>query len=61
MTVKQLINVLKKVPQDLPIAIWNDISWQTKDDPHYIKISECVWTHSNYPYDKEDFNYINLE
>ena len=61
MTVKQLINELKKFPQDLPVATWGDIDWKSKEDPHYIKVTQKTWTHSNYPYDKDDFDFVSLE
>lgn len=61
MTIQQLINGLKKFPKDMPIAIWGDIDWKSKDDPHHINIIKSTWVHSNYPYDKDDFDYINLE
>ena len=61
MTVEQLINELKKYPKDMPIAIYGNINWIDKDKPDIIQIEERVWIDSNYPYDKPDFLYINLE
>ena len=61
MTVAQLIEELQKFPQDMPIAINDDISWVTKENPHHIFIERCTWIHSNWPYDKPEFDYINLE
>lgn len=61
MTVKELIKELQKWPQDMPIAIMWDIDWVTRDDPHWIKVSKRTWTHGNWPYDKDDFDYIDLE
>lgn len=61
MTVKQLINELKKFPQDLPVTTWSDINWKSRDDPHHVSVTKKTWTHSNYPYDKDDFDYIDLE
>ena len=61
MRVKELIEELKKLPQDAYIASYDDINWSTKDDPHDIKIVKHTWVHSNYPYDKPDFDYYNLE
>ena len=61
MTVKQLIEELKKYPEDLPVATIYDIDHTTKDDPNWIRVTEQTWTQSNYPYDKPDFTYINLE
>ena len=61
MTVKQLKKALDKFPEDMPVATFSDINWMTKDDPNWITVKEQTWTHSNYPYDKEDFKYVNLE
>lgn len=40
MTVKQLINELKKFPQDLPVTTWSDIDWKSRDDPHHISVTK---------------------
>lgn len=61
MKVKELIEELKKLPQEAYIASYDDISWWSKDDPHDIKIVKHTWIHNNYPYDKPDFDYYNLE
>ena len=61
MTVKQLIEKLKEFPENMPVATLNDINPEDIDDPEWIKISIVTWTHSNYPYDKPDFDYVNLE
>lgn len=61
MTVKQLIEELQKQPQDMPVGIMYDIDWVARDDPHWIKAARATWVHSNWPYDKDDFDYINLE
>lgn len=61
MTVKQLIEELQKFPEDMPVTILNDISWVTKNDPHYLQVKQTTWEHTNYPYDKPDFHYINIE
>ena len=61
MTVKQLIDELKQFPENMPVATICDIDWNTKDDPHWIKVQKQMWEHNNYPYDKEDFEYVNLE
>lgn len=60
MTVKQLKEKLNEFPDDMPVATFNDISWQSKDDPNWIEVKKCVWECSNYLYDKPDFEYINL-
>ena len=45
----------------MPITINDDINWATKENPHHIFIERCTWIHSNWPYDKPEFDYINLE
>ena len=45
----------------MPVAIYNDINWGNKDIPDVIQVQKRRWTHGNYPYDKPDFLYINLE
>ena len=61
MTVKQLIEKLKEFPENMPIATFNDINPEDIDDPEWIKVSIATWVHSNYPYNKPDFDYVNLE
>lgn len=61
MTVKQLIEELQKWPQDMPVTTLSDINWVARDDPHWIKVSKRTWTHENWPYDKPDFDYVDLE
>ena len=38
-----------------------DINPNDIKDPNFIKVSEHTWVDSNYPYNKPDFDYINLE
>ena len=61
MTVKQLIEKLKEFPENMPVATFNAIKPKDIDDPEWIKVSIATWVHSNYPYDKPDFDYVNLE
>ena len=61
MTVAQLIEELQKWPQDMPIAVYDDINWTTKDNPYHIFIKRRTWIDSNWPYDRPEFDYINLE
>lgn len=61
MTVQQLIEELQKWPQDMPIAVYDDINWISKNIPDVIQVQNRVWVDNNYPYDKPDFLYINLE
>lgn len=60
MTVKQLKKELDKYPDDMPVATHFGIDWALKDDPHCIEVKQTTWIHANYPYDKEDFEYVNL-
>ena len=60
MTVAQLINRLQQFNPELPVAVGYDINYVTKDCPDYIEVVLCTWVHSNYPYDKPDFDYVNL-
>ena len=61
MTVKQLIEELQKYPQDMPVATMYDINPEDIKDPYWIKLKICTWAHGNYPYNKPDFEYLNLE
>lgn len=61
MTVKELKQELDKFPDDMPVATVGDIGWSTKDDPHWIKVTKKTWIHTNYPYDKPEFEYVDLE
>ena len=60
MTVKQLKQKLDKFPDDMPVTTMNDISWCDIDNPDFIEVTKCTWEHTNYPYDKPDFEYVNL-
>jgi len=60
MTVKQLIEKLSQFPPDMPVATWNDINPNSREDPDFIKVEKAVWVHGNFPYDKPDFEYVNL-
>ena len=60
MTVYQLIERLKEFPEDMPVTILNDINWVEKDDPNALQVDICTWVHGNYPYDKPDFEYVNI-
>lgn len=61
MTVGQLIEKLKEYPEDMPVATFSDIGWDSRNDPDWIKISIGTWVHGNYPYDRPDFQFVNLE
>lgn len=59
MTVGELIEELKKYPQDIPVACCMDMYYPPEDHP--IEITQRTWVDSNYPWDRPDFEYINLE
>ena len=61
MTVKELMEELQKWPSDMPVATLQDIDWATREDPHWIKVSKKTYIHNNWPYDKPDFDYVDLE
>ena len=44
----------------MPVATWNEITWQDIDDPEFIDVAVYTCEHSNYPYDKPSFRYVNL-
>lgn len=46
MSVSQLIDMLKKMPQDLEVY---DSSWELVE-----YVCTATWEHTNYPYDKPD-------
>ena len=58
MTVGQLIEELKKSPQDMPVGI--DMNFQYPDGEP-IDVSIHTWVHSNYPYNLPDTDYVNIE
>ena len=37
------------------------VDTMTQDDPDWIKVNICTWEHQNYPYNKPNFDYVNLE
>lgn len=59
MTVGELIEELKKYPEDMPVACCGDIYYPPEKCT--IEVSQRTWEHTNYPYNKPDFDYINLE
>ena len=60
MTVKQLIDALSEFPQEMPVATFGDVDWTTKDDPRWIEVKIKTWVHGNWPYDKPDFEFVDL-
>ena len=61
MTVKQLIDKLQEFPDDMPVATINVINLGDIDDPDFIQVKIYTWEHSNFPYNKPSFGYVNLE
>lgn len=61
MTVKQLIEKLEEFPEDMPVATFHDINPEDIDDPDWITVNVYTWEHQNYPYNKPNFDYVNLE
>ena len=61
MRVKELINKLQEFPQDMPVATFHDINPSDIDNPDFIEVKIYTWEHSNFPYDKPSFDYVNLE
>lgn len=59
MTVAELIEELKKYPQDMPVACCGDIYYPP--ETNIVSVSERLWVDSNYPWNRPDFKYINLE
>lgn len=53
-TVKELINILSKYPDDTAVAVNYDIF-----DP--VIVNMRTWIDSNYPYDKPDIIFLSLE
>ena len=54
MTVKELIEKLKEFPEDMPVGVIGDPVSE-------IIVSIQTWTHNNFPYDKPDIKFVNIE
>ena len=61
MRVKELINKLQEFPQDMPVATFHDINPSDIDNPDFIEVKIYTLEHSNFPYDKPSFDYVDLE
>lgn len=61
MTIGELIKELKKYPQDMPVACCGDIYYPPEAENNRVYVSERLWVDNNYPWDRPDFKYINLE
>ena len=60
MTVKELKEKLDQFPDDMPVATMGDIDWKSKDDPNWVTVRKQTWTHGNYPYNRPDFEFVNI-
>lgn len=54
MTVRDLIEKLKQFDPEMIVATDYDIYDE-------IKVSVKTWTHTNYPYDKPDIDFVSIE
>lgn len=61
MTVRELIEELKKYPQDMPVAVDMNIMYPPESDYNKLKVSQRVWVDSNHPWNRPLFDYINIE
>lgn len=62
MTVKELIEELKKYPEDMIVAGSYECGRykNTKEIWSTVELSICHWEPTNYPYDREEFDYLNI-
>lgn len=63
MTVKELIEELKKYPQDMTVGIMYDVGRSRVTHQPYseVEIKIAHWEDTNYPYNEEDFDFVNVE
>lgn len=61
MTVGELMEELKKYPEEMPVAVDGCIYYPPEWGENKIEISKRTWVDSNYPWNRPDFEYINLE
>lgn len=59
MTVGELIEKLKEFPQDMPVACCGEMYYPPEN--YKVEVTRKTWVDSNYPYNRPDFEYINLE
>ena len=60
MKVKELIAKLKEFPEDMPVATFSYINPEDINDPDFIKVTIKEWEHTNYPYNKPSFKYVDI-
>jgi hypothetical protein len=61
MTVGELIEELKKWPEDMPVAVFDTIIYPPEHNYNKLTLVKKTWVDSNYPFDQPDFDYINIE
>ena len=45
----------------MPVATMYNINPKDIADPHWIQLKQCTWVDGNCPYNKPDFEYLDLE
>ena len=61
MTVGELVRELLKYPNDMPVAVYGDIYYPPEHPSNRLTIEKRTWVDSNYPWNRPDFEYINIE
>ena len=61
MTVGELIEKLKQFPLDMPVACDGNIYYPPDNGYYAIEVSQWTLVDNNYPYNRPDFEYINIE
>ena len=63
MTVEELIKMLERYPKDMTVAVNFNVCRDRKEHKEHseISIKKLTWTDDNYPFNEEDFDYLNLE
>ena len=61
MTVGELIEKLKQFSLDMPVACDGNIYYPPDSGYYDIEVSRRTWYDSNYPWNRPEFEYINLE
>ena len=61
-TVKDLIEILKTYPEDMPVASNYDSGRvrSTHEISTELFIGKVEWEDTNHPYDEEPFEYLNI-
>lgn len=61
MTVGELIKELEKYPEDMPVTVDMNIMYPPEAGYNKLEVSQRTWVDSNYPWNRPDFEYINIE